>query len=414
MGNQQPYNQKLDRMIRSKLQTARDRVDKRPIDDQIKLKNRYQKSHGLVLKGIPLNVPRQVVFHAIEKLGSTLKDANGELTFPGECKMRTFMYPQIKAGQKTRNAFPIFVNKKDQMFIYQWSKNQNGQIQLEPEPTQEFPDFKPEDWNGFVIVEKVRGSDGETDYASEIPISTPLMDPSLTGGYGAQTPATPPLAATPPPGSNEVASQLAHVLNLGHQGLGGALPTTPPNAQVSAYPYTQSPISLPLGQGFVRYDPRNIHIDSLSGCSTPMSQMSDCGYYDRETGQWVQYPLPTTSPVLSYDGAGSFNSDQGQNYQPKVMQFQQFAAQLEDPSIVAATGAAPPVQPVVLPQGLPAYPQQSSPMLQNVQNVHGQRLGSPQGQWQSNSSSPAVDRLAPPAKTEKQLQTDSPTTDDLD
>lgn len=363
--DRQPYNQKLERTLRKQLQSAVDRVDKRPIDDQIKLKNRYQKSHGLVFKGIPLDVQRQVVFHAIEKLGATTKDESGESLFPGELKMRTFMYPKVKDGQKTRNAFPIFVNKKDQLFLYQWSKNQESYIELDPEPTEECPDFSKEQWNGMVVVEKVRGADGEMDLHNEIPVSLPHA-----GGYGAHTPGnceTPPVVATPPPGSVDIASQLAQVLNMG-----GAAPMTPPRvATAPAYGYSPRvghPMQLPIGQNFVPFDPRLVTLDRMSGCSTPMSQSSDIGYYDVENGRWVTYPLPTTSPVVSHQSIGSFSSE----HSIPPMQFQQFAQQLEQTGVVhqipVMTQPHPAMSPVLVTMPIPSSsaPPQASPAVQST------------------------------------------------
>lgn len=325
---QQPYNEKLERTLRRQLQNAVDRVDKRPIDDQIKLKNRYQKSHGLVFKGIPLNVQRQVVFHAIEKLGATTKrDDEGEQLFPGECKMRTFMYPKIKDGQRTRNAFPIFVNRKDKLYLYQWAKNQGGMIKLEPEATDECPGFTEEQWDGLVSVELVRGSDGELERNDELPMSYDAVDPSIVGGYGAQTPtlgSTPPRVATPAKmGSEDIARQLAQVMpNLS---LAGAAPNvTPPRTMpalniAGGYMYGQSPV----GANFIPYDPRQLALDSISGASTPISQVSDAGYID-QCGNWVNYPLPTTSPIASHQSVGSYSSE----HSVPPVQFTQFAQQL--------------------------------------------------------------------------------------
>jgi len=133
---------------------ALDKSDKRPMTEQLNLKARYQKSHGLVFKDIPTTVQRHIIFDAILKLGRTMDFETGRLMFPGGCKLRSFFFPQIKHREQThRVCFPIFVNKKDQMFIYQWAQNQNGKIQLDV--------AKDCGWDGVVSVELTRDATAE-------------------------------------------------------------------------------------------------------------------------------------------------------------------------------------------------------------------------------------------------------------
>jgi len=140
-----------EQLIKNAFKEALDKSDKRPMTDQLRLKAKFQKSHGLVFKDIPIDVERSVIFNAILKLGRTMDMATGRLMFPGACKLRSFFFPEVKNRkvQDKRVCFPIFVNKKDQMFIYQWAQNQNGQIQLELENDRT-------GWNGIVSVELTR------------------------------------------------------------------------------------------------------------------------------------------------------------------------------------------------------------------------------------------------------------------
>merc|ERR1711976_8193 len=130
---------------------ALDKSDKRPMTDQLRLKAKFQKSHGLVFKDIPINVERSVIFNAIMKIGRTMDMTWGRLMFPGACKLRSFFFPQVKNPeiQDKRVCFPIFVNKKDQTIMYQWAQNQGGQIQLELEGDRT-------GWDGIVSVEMTR------------------------------------------------------------------------------------------------------------------------------------------------------------------------------------------------------------------------------------------------------------------
>lgn len=145
-------------LVSEAFKDALDKSDKRPMTEQLNLKARYQKSHGLVFKDIPIHVQRHVIFDAILKLGRTMDFETGRLMFPGGCKLRSFFFPQIKHQEQShRVCFPIFVNKKDQMFIYQWAQNQNGKIQLDVS--------KDCGWDGIVSVELTR--DATTEDADE-------------------------------------------------------------------------------------------------------------------------------------------------------------------------------------------------------------------------------------------------------
>jgi len=137
-------------LIQTAFKEALNKSDKRPMTDQLRLKAKFQKSHGLVFKDLPINVERSVIFNSILRLGRTMDMNTGRLMFPGACKLRSFFFPDVKnRNQEKRVCFPIFVNKKDQMFIYQWAQNQGGKIQLELEND-------VTGWNGVVSVELTR------------------------------------------------------------------------------------------------------------------------------------------------------------------------------------------------------------------------------------------------------------------
>jgi len=145
-----------EKLIRAVFQDALEKSDKRPMTEQLNLKAKYQKSHGLVFKDIPVGVQRHIIFDAILKLGRTMDFETGRLAFPGGCKLRSFFFPQIKHREQShRVCFPIFVNKRDQMFIYQWAQNQNGKIQLDID--------RSCGWDGVVSVELTRDASNEDD-----------------------------------------------------------------------------------------------------------------------------------------------------------------------------------------------------------------------------------------------------------
>lgn len=144
-----PKTPELEKLVESVFNEALQKSDKRPMSEQLTLKQKYQKSHGLVLKDIPIHVERHVIFDAILKLGRTVNASSGQFVFPGACKLRSFFFPAAKHKQQThRVCFPIFVNKRDQMYIYQWAQNQSGKILLDV-PRQA-------NWNGLVSVELTR------------------------------------------------------------------------------------------------------------------------------------------------------------------------------------------------------------------------------------------------------------------
>lgn len=145
-----------EKLIQSVFKDALEKSDKRPMTEQLNLKAKYQKSHGLVFKDIPVGVQRHIIFDAILKLGRTMDFETGRLAFPGGCKLRSFFFPQIKHREQShRVCFPIFVNKRDQMFIYQWAQNQNGKIQLDID--------RNCGWDGVVAVELTRDATNEDD-----------------------------------------------------------------------------------------------------------------------------------------------------------------------------------------------------------------------------------------------------------
>jgi len=180
----------MEQIINTAFKEALDKSDKRPMSDQLRLKAKFQKSHGLVFKDIPVNVERSVIFNAIMKIGRTMDLNTGRLMFPGACKLRSFFFPQVKNPeiQDKRVCFPIFVNKKDQMIMYQWASNQGGQIQLELEGDRT-------GWDGIVTVEMTRDEckqdNDETENARSLASSrkssfsssgyaTPIFTPQLS------------------------------------------------------------------------------------------------------------------------------------------------------------------------------------------------------------------------------------------
>jgi len=171
----------MQQIINDAFKEALDKSDKRPMSDQLRLKAKFQKSHGLVFKDIPVNVERSVIFNAIMKIGRTMDLNTGRLMFPGACKLRSFFFPQVKNPeiQDKRVCFPIFVNKKDQMIMYQWAQNQGGQIQLELEGDRT-------GWDGIVSVEMTRDEckqDNDEAESARSVASTRKSSFSASSGY---------------------------------------------------------------------------------------------------------------------------------------------------------------------------------------------------------------------------------------
>ena len=90
-----------------------------------------------------------MLYDAILKLGQIRKD-DGTLVFPGELKMRSFMYPENKKAKTTpKNGFPVFVRQTDRNMLLEWAKRQESRIQLRLENSDEHR-FRIGDWNGVV------------------------------------------------------------------------------------------------------------------------------------------------------------------------------------------------------------------------------------------------------------------------
>merc|ERR1711941_13612 len=179
---------------------------------------------------------------------------------------------------------------KDQVLLFQWAKNQDGNLKLEID-SNALPKTC-NNWQGWVMVEKVRNKEGDLPYDEEIPMKTPPTRSSIPG--------TPPNMPMQPP-----------------QGFQHS-----PNVNIMQ---ATSPA-------------RQIHIPTtpLSGCSTPMSEIYDA------TG--AAYPLPSISPVGPYVTIAPIL--QGQNMTP--LQESQLRAQLQQtlnlqhPQPVVVTTMAPP------------------------------------------------------------------------
>ena len=160
-----PDDDEIKDLISESFHEAIDKSDKRPMTEQLNLKHKYQKTHGLVFKNIPVEIPRQVVYNSILKLGKIVNPVDNSVLFPGTCKMRSFFFPEIKKEhQKHRVCFPVFVNKQDQVMIYEYAQMQDGRLKLE---------FNEADlqklkslgitWDGVVVVELTRYSDIDDD-----------------------------------------------------------------------------------------------------------------------------------------------------------------------------------------------------------------------------------------------------------
>ena len=147
--NDQPESVKLSALIKTKLAEVESKVDKRGIDKQREIRDKYQGTHGLIFKGIPGGIERQVVYNAILKLGKTVGT-----DFGGELKMRSFQYPKLKKNQSSRIAFPIFVQQQDRDRILE-VVGQNSELILPVENSNEY-NFKAADWDGVVAVERVK------------------------------------------------------------------------------------------------------------------------------------------------------------------------------------------------------------------------------------------------------------------
>jgi len=164
--NNQPENLELNALIKTKLAEVEKKVDKRGIDKQREVRDKYQGTHGLIFKGIPVAVERQVVYNAILKLG---KSEGSD--FDGELKMRSFQYPKLKKNQSSRIAFPIFVRQQDRDRILEVAGGESELI-LPVENNEEYR-FRANDWDGVVTVERVKsrnsghGSSHQEGFTSE-------------------------------------------------------------------------------------------------------------------------------------------------------------------------------------------------------------------------------------------------------
>ena len=157
----QKYSANLESMISQKLTEAEQRVDKRGIDKQRQIRDKFQPTHGVIIKNIPDYVERQVVYDGILALGQ-LRNQDGSFKFESELRMRSFQYPNLKGKyQERRIAFPIFVSESDRNELLRMAEdNADHQVKLSVSDNEE-RNFRSKDWSGVCTIEPVKPFTGE-------------------------------------------------------------------------------------------------------------------------------------------------------------------------------------------------------------------------------------------------------------
>lgn len=155
-----PVTRELEEIIRRSLDNATNNVDKRPMNKQRQVRDKWQPTHGLVFKNIPDNIPRQVIYTAITQKMGQLRRENGELLFKGGLKIRNFNWPN-RTLNGLRNLFPVFVSQKDRDTLYKWASCQDYHIRLDLENHRDHPeyDMESDSWDRVVLVELPRNTE---------------------------------------------------------------------------------------------------------------------------------------------------------------------------------------------------------------------------------------------------------------
>lgn len=228
-----PVTRELEEIIKRSLDNATNNVDKRPMNKQRQVRDKWQPTHGLVFKNIPDNIPRQVIYTAITQKMGQLRRENGELLFKGGLKIRNFNWPN-RTLNGLRNLFPVFVSQKDRDTLYKWASCQDYHIRLDLENHRDHPEYDTESdsWDRVVLLELPRNTEtGEFHDQSRPVINTlPInivdeeIEPQRTRPaefYGA---ITPPVQNLPSIHQNMPTTTVFNPVNINSF----SLPTTPP------------------------------------------------------------------------------------------------------------------------------------------------------------------------------------------
>lgn len=228
-----PVTRELEEIIKRSLDNATNNVDKRPMNKQRQVRDKWQPTHGLVFKNIPDNIPRQVIYTAITQKMGQLRRENGELLFKGGLKIRNFNWPN-RTLNGLRNLFPVFVSQKDRDTLYKWASCQDYHIRLDLENHRDHPeyDMESDSWDRVVLVELPRNTETGEFHDQSRPVNNTLpinivdeeIEPQRTRPaefYGA---ITPPVQNLPSIHQNMPTTTIFNPVNINSF----SLPTTPP------------------------------------------------------------------------------------------------------------------------------------------------------------------------------------------
>merc|ERR1712110_523163 len=167
-----PVTRELEDIIKRSLENATNNVDKRPMNKQRQVRDKWQPTHGLVFKNIPENIPRQVIYDSITKKMGQLRRDNGELLFKGGLKIRNFNWPN-RTLNGLRNLFPVFVSQKDRDTLYKWASCQDYHIRLDLENHADHPeyDLETDRWDRVILVELPRNTETGEFHDTRQPIN---------------------------------------------------------------------------------------------------------------------------------------------------------------------------------------------------------------------------------------------------
>ena len=174
-----PVTRELEEIIKRSLDNATNNVDKRPMNKQRQVRDKWQPTHGLVFKNIPDNIPRQVIYTAITQKMGQLRRENGELLFKGGLKIRNFNWPN-RTLNGLRNLFPVFVSQKDRDTLYKWASCQDYHIRLDLENHRDHPEYDMESDSWDRVVQKFENENKVAHYLILSPFSNQKNSVFLT------------------------------------------------------------------------------------------------------------------------------------------------------------------------------------------------------------------------------------------
>jgi len=193
-------NERNKKLVKTVVHKTMRNKDNKSYQEQRAIRERYQATNGLVIKGIPFCFSRQECYDSILALTDKFQAPSGQVYFKGKLNMMQFMFP--KKIDDSQTAFPIFSSAADRNVLWVSAKENYKMVKGEDM----FADKKGLLWlthpktleDHQVTVELVRNAIGEPQCDIEN-ITYQLKTQQIDTAVNHQAP--PPRTDCPVPGS---------------------------------------------------------------------------------------------------------------------------------------------------------------------------------------------------------------------